>query len=41
MKKKVRAKTKKLGLCLLSPRNPSEKGGFSQLKDEVSTVSRE
>ena len=28
----MRAKTKKLRLCFLNPRNPSEKGGSSQLK---------
>ena len=37
----MRATTKKLRLCLLNPRNPSEKGGSSQLKDEVSTMSGE
>ena len=41
VRKEVRAKTKKLRLCLLNPRNPSEKGGSSQLEDKVSTVSRE
>ena len=38
MKKKVRAKTKKLRLCLLNHWNPSEKGGSSQLKGGGSTV---
>ena len=37
----MRATTKKLRLCLLNPRNPSEKGGSSQLKDEVSIVNEE
>ena len=33
--KKVRAKMKKLKLCLLNHWNPSEKGGSSQLKGGV------
>ena len=37
----MRAKMKRLRLCLLNPRNSSEKSGSSQLKDEVSTVSGE
>ena len=40
-RKEVRAKMKRLRLCLLNPRNLSEKSGSSQLKDEVSTVSKE
>ena len=41
MRKEMRAKMKKLKLCLLNPRNPSKKGGSNQLKDEVSTISEE
>ena len=37
----MKAKMKRLRLCLLNPWNPSEKSGSSQLKDEVSTVSGE
>ena len=37
----MKVKMKRLRLCLLNPRNLSEKSGFSQLKDEVSTVSGE
>ena len=38
-RKKVRAKMKRLRLCLLNPQNLNKKSGSSQLKDEVSIVS--
>ena len=41
MIKEVRVKMKKLRLCLLNPKNLSEKGGSSELKDKVSFVSGE
>ena len=37
----LESEDEELRLFLLNPQNPSKKGGSSQLKDKVSTVSEE